>query len=102
LTEGCRERWTGPTGPQLPPARKRRTRTAALTGLSAAIAATTNELAVAITRYSQLGQVILQTVTRAQCQPSCASQAAGWRDAAVAGRGGAAAEKSQQKPAPRM
>ncbi len=40
------------------------------------VAATTNGQAVAITRYSQLGRVIFQTVTRAQCQPSCASQAA--------------------------
>ena len=41
------------------------------------IAATTKGQAVAITRYSQLGQVIFQTVTRARCQPSCASQATG-------------------------
>ena len=40
------------------------------------VAATTNGQAVAITRYSQLGRVIFQTATRAQCQPSCASQAA--------------------------
>jgi Ca-activated chloride channel family protein len=40
------------------------------------IAATTNGQAVAIRRYSQLGRVIFQTVTRALCQPSCASQAA--------------------------
>jgi hypothetical protein len=40
------------------------------------VAATTNGQAVAITRYSRLGRVIFQTATRAQCQPSCASQAA--------------------------
>ena len=40
------------------------------------IAATTNGQAVAITRYSQLGQVIFRTVTRALCRSSCASQAA--------------------------
>jgi len=40
------------------------------------IAATTNGQAVAITRSSRLGQVIFQTVTRALCRPSCASQAA--------------------------
>jgi Ca-activated chloride channel homolog len=40
------------------------------------IAAATNGQAVAITRYSQLGQVIFQTVTHAPCQQSCASQAA--------------------------
>jgi hypothetical protein len=40
------------------------------------VAATTNGQAVVITRYSRLGRVIVQTATRAQCQPSCASQAA--------------------------
>jgi hypothetical protein len=40
------------------------------------VAATTNGQAVVITRYSQLGRVISQTAIRAQCQPSCASQAA--------------------------
>jgi len=40
------------------------------------IAATTGGQAVAITRYSQLGQAIFQTVTHALCQPSCASPAA--------------------------
>jgi hypothetical protein len=37
------------------------------------IATTTSGQATAITHYSQLGQVIFQTVTRALCQPSCAS-----------------------------
>jgi hypothetical protein len=37
------------------------------------IAATTNGQATAITRYSQLGPVIFQTMTRALCQPSCGS-----------------------------
>ena len=40
------------------------------------IAAITNGQAVAVTRYSQLGQVIFQMVTGAQCRSSCASQAA--------------------------
>jgi hypothetical protein len=40
------------------------------------IAATTNGQAVAVTRYSQLGQVIFQAVTGAQCRSSCVSQAA--------------------------
>jgi Bacterial extracellular solute-binding protein len=40
------------------------------------IAAATNGQAVAITHYSQLGQVMFQTVARALCQPSCASRAA--------------------------
>jgi hypothetical protein len=39
------------------------------------IAAATNGQAVAITHYSRLGQVMFQTVTRALCQTSCASQA---------------------------
>jgi hypothetical protein len=39
------------------------------------IAAATSGQAVAITRYSRLGQVMFQTVTRALCQTSCASQA---------------------------
>jgi hypothetical protein len=37
------------------------------------IAATTNGQATAITRYSQLSQVIFRTMTQALCQPSCAS-----------------------------
>jgi hypothetical protein len=37
------------------------------------IAAATSGRATAITRYSQLGQAIYQTMTRAPCQPSCAS-----------------------------
>ena len=40
------------------------------------IAAITNGQAVAVTRYSQLGQVIFQAVTGAQCRSSCVSQAA--------------------------
>jgi hypothetical protein len=40
------------------------------------IAATTNGQAIAITRYSRLGQVIFQTATQALCRPSCASQSA--------------------------
>ena len=40
------------------------------------IAATTSGQAVAVTRYSQLGQVIFRTVSRARCQSSCAGQAA--------------------------
>ena len=39
------------------------------------IAAATNGQAVAITHYSRLGQAMFQTVTRALCQTSCASQA---------------------------
>jgi hypothetical protein len=35
------------------------------------IAAATSGQATAITRYSQLGQAIYQTMTRALCQPSC-------------------------------
>ncbi len=37
------------------------------------IAAATSGQATAITRYSQLGQAIYQTMTRALCQPSCPS-----------------------------
>jgi hypothetical protein len=40
------------------------------------IAAMTNGQAIAITRYSRLGQVIFQTATQALCRPSCASQSA--------------------------
>jgi Bacterial extracellular solute-binding protein len=40
------------------------------------IAATTNGQAIAITRYSRLGQVIFQTATQALCRPSCASPSA--------------------------
>jgi hypothetical protein len=62
------------------------------------VAATTNGQAVVITRYSQPGRVIFQTATRAQCQPSRASQAASWRDTAVAGRGGGARKKVNRNP----
>ena len=40
------------------------------------ITATTHGRAVAVTHYSQLGQVIFQTVTRPLCQRSCARPAA--------------------------
>jgi hypothetical protein len=40
------------------------------------IAATTNGQAIAIRRYSRLGQVIFQTATQALCRPSCASPSA--------------------------
>jgi hypothetical protein len=40
------------------------------------IAAVTNGQAIAITRYSRLGQVIFQTATQALCRPSCASPSA--------------------------
>ena len=40
------------------------------------IAAVTNGQAIAITRYSRLGQVIFQTATQALCRPSCARPSA--------------------------